>query len=451
MSHGNTFNRRRFLQSTGLAGAALALPAWFVEEQRSYAAPETPRSPNDKPNIALIGAGGRGRGDAKDASRYGNLVAVCDVDAAHAESAAKQFKGAQAYTDFRKVLERNDIDVIINGTPDHWHTLVNMAAAKAGKDIYSEKPLTLTIDEGRRLVKVIRDSGRILQTGTQQRSDANFRLVCELVLNGRLGKLKQITTWLPAGLREGPFKTAPVPEGLNWDYWQGQTPSVDYVPQRCHTFFRYWYEYSGGTITDWGAHHNDIAFWGTGYDRSGPVAVEAKPLVEMIPGGYTAYSDYRIEYTYKNGLKHVCESERYDNIFGGDNPDTADPPAGTFRHGIKFDGEAGWIFVSRGITQASDPDLLKQPLPSDAKRLYASNNHMGNFFECVKSRKPPICDVEIGHRSASICHLAVISLLLGGRKLKWDPDKEEFVGDAEAQKMVARPMRKPYDYTYVGL
>lgn len=435
-------DRRNFLRTIGVAAAGATLPAWFVEEQRGFAAPTESKSPNDRPRIALIGAGGRGSGDAGNARRHGDIVAVCDVDKKHVERAVNRFKGAKAYTDFRAVMERDDIDVVINGTPDHWHTLVNLAAVKSGKDVYSEKPLTLTIDEGKRLLEAVQTNKRILQTGTQQRSDGRFRLACELALNGRLGKIRRITTWLPAGLREGPFDPMPVPEELDWDFWLGQAPKVDYTRKRCHTTFRYWYDYSGGTMTDWGAHHNDIAFWGTGYDRSGPVAVEGEPLAEPIPGGYTAHSEYRLKYTYSNGVEHVCESETYDNIFGGK---VRDPEPGKFRHGVKFEGPEGWIYVTRGHIEASRPELLKEPLPAGAKRLYVSNDHMGNFFDCVQSRKQPICDAEIGHRSASICHLGVISIRLG-RKLKWDPDKEKFVGDKEAQSMVAREMRKPWTY-----
>src|SRR6185295_14086372 len=178
-----------------------------------------------------------------------------------------------------------DIHIVICGTVDHWHTLVSMAAMRAGKDVYCEKPLTLTIDEGQRLVRAAAKTKRILQTGSQQRSDKNFRLACELVRNGRIGKLKHVEVWLPSGRREGPFKTSPVPAGFDWDFWQGPTPQVDYVKERTHQTFRYWWDYSGGTMTDWGAHHNDIAAWGIGLERSGPVGIEAKPLVEMIPSG----------------------------------------------------------------------------------------------------------------------------------------------------------------------
>jgi len=447
MSHRESasLSRRHFLKASGAIAAGAALPAWFVEEQRSYAAPAKPLSPNDKPNVALVGCGGQGRGDAKRAQDFGEIVAVCDVDENHAQQAAKQFDGAKVYTDFRKVMERDDIHVIITGTPDHWHTLVNLAAIKAGKDVYSEKPLTLTIDEGKRLVKAVRDGKRILQTGSQQRSDPKFRLACELVRNGRIGKLTQVWVGLPAGLREGPFKPRPVPEGLNWDFWLGQTPHVEYVPQRCHFSFRYWWDYSGGTMTDWGAHHNDIALWAMGLDRSGPVTIDGRALVEMIPGGYTATSEYRVEYTYANGVKHICESLTTDSPTGAP---LKEPGPGRFRIGLKFDGTDGWIYVTRGRIQASKKELLDEPLPAGAERLDVSDNHMGNFFDCVRSRKPPICDVEIGHRSVSVCHLGVLSMRLG-RKLTWDPAKEEFADDKEANSYLVREMRKPWTYEMI--
>ena len=262
-------SRRRFMRTCTVLAAAAGLPPWFIERELSAASPRLrPLGPNDRPGIALVGCGGMGRGDAGNATRFGDILAVCDVDKSHAEAAAKQFtkdgKAPTQYSDFRKMMERDDIHVVINGTPDHWHTLVNLGATLAGKDVYGEKPLTLTVDEGKRLVKAVQKRKTVLQTGTQQRSDERFRLACELVRNGRIGKLKEITVWLPAGLREGPFKPEPVPSGLDWDYWLGQAPRADYTPKRCHVFFRYWYDYSGGTITDWGAHHNDIALWATG-------------------------------------------------------------------------------------------------------------------------------------------------------------------------------------------
>ena len=367
------------------------------------------------------------------------MVAVCDVDDANIGQAKQIWPDAATFKDFRKLLEREDIHVIVNGTPDHWHTLVNMAAVKSGRDVYSEKPLTLTIDEGKRLVNVVRESKQVLQTGSQQRSDKNFRLACELVRNGRLGPLKHVDVWLPHGRREGPFEKAPVPAGLDWDMWLGQTPQVDYVPQRCHLTFRYWWEYSGGTMTDWGAHHLDIGLWGAGFERSGPVHVVAQPRVEMIPGGFTAYSEYEVNYVYSNGVTQTCRSTTA-NAWNGAVLD----PKGQ-QHGVRFQGADGWIFVTRGKIQASDPDLLTTPLPTSAARLAVSDNHMRNFFDCVRSRERPICDVEMGHRSATVCHLGVIALRLK-RQLQWDPVKEEFVNDQEANQWLAREMRKPWTY-----
>jgi predicted dehydrogenase len=425
--------------------AALALPAWFAESlpQQSRAAE---RSPNERPRMALIGCGGMGTHDATLAQEFGDIAAVCDVDAAHLENARQRFKGARPFSDYRKVCDLDNIDAVINGTPDHWHTLVNLRAVGSGKDVYSEKPLTLTIDEGKRLVAAVKTNGRILQTGSQQRSDPTFRLACELVRNGRLGKIERVRTWIPAGLHDGPFAAQPVPKELNWDMWQGQTPVVDYVPQRCHQKFRYWWDYSGGTMTDWGAHHNDIALWGLGKDRSGPVTAEGKAVVEEIPGGFTAASQYRLKFTYDNGVEHFCQSTTA-NGWGGSVE--GKPGPGEKYHGVQFEGPEGWIYVSRGdVLEASDRALIDTPLPADAERLYASDDHMANFFDCLRSRKAPICDVEIGHRSASLCHLGVIALRLG-RQIRWDPQSESIVDDAEAASMLSREMRKPYSYEEV--
>lgn len=444
--HFSSSSRRSFLRRCAILSAASGVPAWFVERELSAASLKA-LGPNDRPGIALVGCGGMGRGDAGLASRFGDILAVCDVDKSHAEAASKQFtKGGKIptpYSDFRKMLERDDIHAVINGTPDHWHTLVNLGATLAGKDAYGEKPLTLSVDEGKRLVKAVRKQKTVVQTGTQQRSDERFRLACELVRNERIGKLKEVTVWLPAGLREGPFKPETVPAGLDWSYWLGQAPMVDYTPKRCHTFFRYWYDYSGGTVTDWGAHHNDIALWAVGL--SGPVAVEGKPLADTIPGGYTAFSEYEVKFTYANGVVHNVRTTKADNIFGG-----VEDPNGQ-RNGIRFEGSNGWIWVNRGNLKASDPELIKAPLPEGAQRLYASQDHMGNFFDCIRSRKDPICDVQTGHESSMISHLGVIALRTG-LKLKWDPKKEEFVGadSKEGNKHLAREMRKPYNYSFVG-
>src|SRR5262245_50157504 len=435
----STFRRREFLK------AAALLPAWFVEESRSFAQPEKPKGANDRPSIGLIGCGGMGRGDAKNAGRFGKVMAVCDVDSKHAGEASQMFGGAKVHKDFRKLLEDKKIDVVINATPDHWHTLINLAALKAGKDVYSEKPLTLTIDEGKRLVAAVRESGRVLQTGSQQRSDARFRLACELVRNGRLGKLAAITTILPAGLNQGPFKPSAVPKELDWDFWQGQAPRHDYVKERSHFSFRYWLDYSGGTLTDWGAHHNDIALCAMGLDRSGPTTVESKALATPIADGYTAPSEYEVVYTYGNGVRHRCVSTTANTVFGSV---ARQPRPGELLHGVKFEGPEGWIYVTRGKLEASRPELIKEPLKAKKFALAVSNDHMGTFFDCVRTRKPPICEAEIGHRSVSLCHLGVLALRLG-RKLNWDPVKEQFVRDKEADGYLRREMRKPWSYAMI--
>ncbi len=437
----NRCSRRGFLQAAAALAASSSLPGWFLERELDAARGQGGSS--DLPAVALVGCGGRGRSVAKEATRFARIVALCDVDDRNLAEARKMAPAAAELKDFRKLVERKDIDAVICGTVDHWHTMVSMAAMRAGKDVYCEKPLTLTIDEGKRLVKTAHETKRILQTGSQQRSDPNFRLACELVRNRRIGTLKHIDVWLPAGPRRGPFPPQPVPAGLDWDVWLGQTPKRDYVRERCHGSFRYWWDYSGGTMTDWGAHHNDIALWAMGLDRSGPVSIEGKPLVEMIPGGFTAHSEYEVHYGYANGVTQACRSTIADNGGGG----VIDPQGQ--RNGIRFTGTDGWIWVSRGRLLASAPELLTEPLPSGAPRLYESHDHMANFFECIRSRQQPVCDVEIGHRSATVCHLGVIALRLG-RKLRWDPEKEELVGDAEAAGWIGREMRRGYGYEFIG-
>lgn len=443
-------SRRSFLRRTSAAAALTGLPLWYVraEAARAEDAAAKPTVPGDRPNVALIGSGGMGTGDARKAREFGNVVAVCDVDQGHAERAAERLAIAGGpriaiYNDFRKLLERADIHAIINGTPDHWHTLINIGAALAGKDIYSEKPLTLTIDEGKQVVKAVRANKVVLQTGTQQRSSPRFRLACELVRNGRIGKLKEVVVWLPAGVRGGPFASAPIPAGLDWDFWLGQAPKVDYVPQRCHTTFRNWYDYSGGTMTDWGAHHMDIGYWAIGL--TAPTKVESKALSQPIEGGYTAISDYEVKFTYPNGVVFHVRTTPDDSPFGA-----VVNPEGQ-RNGIRFIGESGWIWVNRDGINASDRELLRQELPEGAERLYVSDDHMRNFFECIGSRKDPIADVVTGHRSATVCHLGAISLRTG-KDLEWDPEKELFTGEhaAEANRHVAREMRAPYHYGFVG-
>jgi predicted dehydrogenase len=447
-------NRRRFLKSAAALAAATGVPAWYTEMEQSLAATPKALGPNDRPGIALIGCGGQGRGDCGAAQKFADVVAVCDVDEGHASAAAAQFtkdgKAPEKYKDFRKLLERDDVHAVITGTPDHWHTLVNLAAIKAGKDIYSEKPLTLCIDEGKRLVKAVRDSKRILQVGSQQRSDRNFRLACELVRNGRIGKLQHIIVALPTGPVEGPFPEKPVPAGFDWDFYLGQTPKVPYNGNNAHWNFRWWYQFSGGQMTDWGAHHNDIAQWANGTERSGPVEINGKSLREMIPGGYDAASKYRIDCKYANGVNMTIVDESTvteHEVLHAKNKEGKE----FSKNGVQFIGPDGWIFVTRGAIQASNDDLIQKPLPESAVQLYKSSNHMGNFIDSMRSRKDPICDVEIGHRSIAIAHLGVISVRMN-QPLKWNPETEMFTGDnaKEANKWLAREMRKPYDYSFIA-
>jgi predicted dehydrogenase len=436
--------RRQLLKSAGAFVATAALPNLWVAGLPSLAA-AAEKSPNERPRIGLIGCGGRGLSAAKEALPFGDFVAVCDVDSNHIDKAQQELKGAAAYNDYRKLCDSPNVDFVINATPDHWHTIINIRAVQSGKDVYSEKPLTLTIDEGKHLVEAVKQSDRVFQTGSQQRSNKTFRRACELVRNGRIGKVERVKVWLPHGLRGGPFATNNVPAGLDWDFWQGQTPAIDYVPERCHFSFRYWWDYSGGTMADWGAHHNDIALWGIGKERSGPVKIEGRSLSEPIQGGYTAASEYVVKYIYDNGIEHICKSTAANGSAGAV---IGKPEPGEKYHGVQFEGTDGWIYVTRGDKiEASDAALLSEPLPVDAEKLYASDNHMGNFVDCIKTRKPTICDAEIGHRSASICHLGVIAIRLG-RTLKWDPLAEKFVGDSEADGFVARDMRKPFTYEF---
>jgi predicted dehydrogenase len=266
-----------------------------------------------------------------------------------------------------------------------------------------------------------------------------------LVRDGRLGKLAEVTTVLPAGLNQGPFRPTPVPKELDWDFYQGQAPAHPYVKERTHLTFRYWLDYSGGTLTDWGAHHNDIALWAMGLDRSGPAAVEGKALTTPVAGGYTAPAEYEVVYTYATGVRHRCVSTTANTIFGSPAPE-AKP--GALLHGVKFEGAEGWIYVTRGKLEASRPELISEPLKARKSDLYVSNDHMGNFFDCVRTRKPPISEAEVGHRSASLCHLGVIAIRLG-RKLNWDPVKEEFVGDKEADGYLHRELRRPWTYEMI--
>jgi predicted dehydrogenase len=440
-------SRRTFLSHCAALAAATGLPRWFVERELSAQTPAAPStSPNDRPGIAIVGCGGMGRSDAKAAARFGNIVALCDVDESHSAAFAKTFanngKAPDQFTDFRKVLDRKDVDIVVNVTPDHWHTIINLAAADAKKDVYAEKPLTLTIDEGKRVVKAVRKHKIVLQTGTQQRSHKLFRFACELARNGRIGTLKTVTVYLPAGLREGPFAPQQsVPAGFNWDFWLGQAPQVDYLKERTHQTFRWWWDYSGGPVTDWGAHHNDTARWAIGLD--GPTEIEAKVITPPIEGGYTTPQEFEAELKWANGVTQIVKTTKDDSPFGA-----IVNPQGQ-RNGVRLEGTDGWIWVNRSQLEASDPSMLDKPLDNPKVKLDVSDDHMGNFIDAVRTRKNPISPVEEGHRSAVIGHLIVIALRTG-KALRWNPAKEKFEGNGEkeANAHLARPQRKPYTYDF---
>jgi myo-inositol 2-dehydrogenase/D-chiro-inositol 1-dehydrogenase len=450
--------RRTFVGLAAGAGIAGAMAhSWHA------ARAEPSQSKNDRLRIGCIGVGWRGTGISGSARSFGDIVAVCDTDLAHAEKFNMGLGGkAEVYQDYRKFLDRNDLDVIINGTPDHWHTIINVAACRSGRDVYTEKPLTLTIDEGKVLRKVVHETRRIVQVGTQQRSDRRFRTVCELVRNGRIGKLKQVVVMLPFWkARGGPFKPQTPPTTLNWDLWQGQAPERPFCRERFHGSFRWWSDYAGGIITDWGQHHMDIAYWGMDMDRSGPLEVEGRAFFPNRgrPDCYDNPDRFvvRMKFPGDIGLLYlvVRDAAYRKSMAAGDitEVEDADLFAGVpeewkqeQRDGILFIGDTGQVFVNRGGAYGKAVEELKaHPLPADAVQLYESRDHMRNFFDCVKSRKQPISPVDVGHRVITACHLSNIAMRLK-RKIVWDPVHEEIVGDAEAcnSMYVRRDQRAPY-------
>jgi predicted dehydrogenase len=407
------------------------------------------KAKNDRPGLGLIGAGGQGSGDARWASNYGDFVAVCDVDKKHVETARDDRrigKGkAEAYEDYHKVLDRKDVDAVIIGTPDHWHTKITIDALKAGKDVYCEKPLTLTIDEGKLLCKVTKETGRVLQVGTQQRSDHNqvFLLAIALVQTGRIGRIKKVIAAINGAPTGGPFPKTNPPSELNWDMWLGQAPKVEYITERCHGNFRWWLEYSGGKLTDWGAHHVDIGQWGIGMDNTGPSRIEVVKGEFPVPYSngwptvddqYNTATNFDVKCAFPNGTDLHITSE-------GEN-------------GVTFEGDHGRIFVTRDridVSGGAVDALYKNPVPEsklvELRKGKRIDGHMGNFFECVRDRAVPVADVWTHHRALTTCHLANIAMRLGNRTLTWDAEKEEIVGDPEANKWLGRPQRKGYEVT----
>jgi predicted dehydrogenase len=329
------------------------------------------------------------------------------------------------------------VDVVTIGTPDHWHTKMVIDACRAGKDVYCEKPLTLTVAEGQLLKRVVQETGRVVQVGSWQRSDSRFRLAVEMVRAGRIGKLLRVVVVLGKNEAGGPFTPRRPPGNLNWNLWQGQTPDVPYLEERAHYNFRWWYEYSGGQLTDWGAHHLDVAQWAIG---SEPVAIDGRGQLPVGPDRYNVPLDFAVDYRFANGVTMTVRDD-------GDN-------------GILFLGEAGRLFVNRGKLAGLPVEALaSQPLPRENFTLYdfdnldrspragkldAILNHMGNFFDCVRARRKPISDVASSHATVSTCHLGNISVRLG-RPLVWDPTAERFPEDSAANRLLAREQRAGFE------
>ena len=455
--------RREFLKTTTLAAAAGSMPYWFTSQSaRAFSF----NSANERPVLGCIGTGSRWEQIVGQAMQYADVAAVCDVDARHVGRArervtkgAKKNKDVATYEDYRELLDRRDIDVVTVVTPDHWHTKPAIDAMRSGRDVYCEKPLTLTIQEGKQIRKVLDETGRVFQVGTQQRSEYydnkakihRFLGAVAMVHAGRIGKLRRVTCAIGGAPTSGPIPKADPPEGLNWEMWLGQAPLVDYryAPDgrwgksRCHYEFRWWYEYSGGKMTDWGAHHVDIAQWAIGQNGPGqgpteiiPVSAEHPvPLENGMPtldDRYNTATAFLVKAIFPGGVELVI---RHDT----DN-------------GITFEGDEGTFFAYRGgirdVKGTAVADLARNPIPEDQyTALYKGKNpggHMRNFFECVKDRQQPISDVHTHHRALTTCHLANIAIRLG-RKLTWDPQTEQIVGDSEANSWQAREQRKGYE------
>ena len=421
-------------------------------------------SANDRPRVGAIGTGSRWFqkatgidgpwGSAPDFKKYGDYVALCDADSRRLELATaivKEWTGNQpsSHADYRAILDDPRIDVVHISTPDHWHAKVAIEAMLAGKDVYCEKPMTLTIDEGKQICEVCKKTGRVVQIGTQQRSEEQFVKAVAMIRAGRIGQVKKATCSIGGGPTSPELPIVAPPTHLDWNRWQGPVPETDFrflagdngetqSWSRCHYEFRWWYEYSGGKLTDWGAHHVDIATWGLGKTESGPVSIMpimVRHPVELRDGypvdrsRYNTATEFLIRALFEDGLEIEI---RHD----GDN-------------GILFEGTEGRIFVNRGkLTGRPVDELSSNPLPGLALEEAYKNrplvDHFRNFFEAVRDRKEPISDVFSHHRALTTCHLAGIAARLQ-RKIQWDPKQEMIINDPEAQKMVARDYRKGFE------
>ena len=390
-------------------------------------------APSERITIGFIGTGDHGRNvNIKNflANADAQAMAVCDVDPVNRDAARDMVNNkygnsnCATYKDFRDVLARADIDAVMISTPDHWHVPIAIAAAKAGKDIECEKP-TLTVREGRMLCETMKRYGRVFQWSTEDRAVDVYHRMCELVRNGRIGKVQTIRVELPSGPdTPGDPTPMPVPEGFDYDMWLGPAPWAPYTKGRCHWNFRWILDYSGGMLTDWGAHLLDGAQWGNDSEHTGPVEVEGKG--EFWPDGlYNTAKDFRIEYKYADGVQLIV---------------TSGTPS------LRFEGSEGWIGNRgwRAPLQAEPKSILDSVIGPNEIHLYTCPaGEQRNFLDCVKSRKDCYFPPEIGQRCFTVAHIGNISMLLG-RKLRWDPQREQFIDDEQANRMLSRSMRSPW-------
>ncbi len=433
MSQPKFINRRSFFgKMAGAAGAAIALP---------YIVPGTAlgkdgaTAASDRIVMGVIGAGSMGTGDMHEmmGKKEVQMIAACDVDKGHRDNAKAAMDAkygntdAKIYEDYREFLIKEKLDAVCLALPDQWHGIIAVACANAKLDIHGQKPLARTIWEGRKIIEAVEKNNVIWQTGSWQRSEAHFHRAAELVINGRVGKVSFVEVGLPDGNPANkPYPVQPVPEGLDWDMWLGPSPKEPYRGV-CHWDWRWILAYSGGQLTDWAGHHIDIAHWGLGFDRTGPVEIEGRGVYPR-DGIFDVPVEYSIHSTYANGVKmHIANARQV--------------PHGM---GVCWYGDKGWIHVDRGNRLfASDPKILEEVIGENEIHLYKSLDHMQNFLDCTRSRKETITPAQVAHRSISAALLGEISMLTG-RKLNWNPDTQEFLNDPIATRMLRRPFRSPW-------
>ena len=435
--------RRDFLKQAGTAAAATGAVAYFPWNEKAFANQDK----NDRPTIGCIGVGSMGTGDAHGHANFGDIVAVCDVDSRHADRAKNDDKigkgKADVYKDYREVLDRKDIDVVSVVTPDHWHVKIAIEALEAGKHVFCQKPLTLTLEENQLIRNACRKYPELaFIVGTQQRSDrSKFLRAVNMVQKGLLGDITTVTVGTNGSPTGGPFTVAEVPQELDWNMWLGQAPKVDYREKRCHYEFRWWYEYSGGKFTDWGAHHVDIATWAIGQngDGQGPTEIDGTDAKHPVPyeNGYPTVDDsYNTSHDFSIKCKFPGDIVM-DVTSRGDN-------------GITFEGTKGRMFVNRGkitgqpIEENWDKDQFTEDEVTALYKGKKPEGHKDNFYRCVREGGLPISDVFSHVQAMGTCHLSAIAARLG-RVIKWDPKSEQIVGDEEAAKFVARTPREGFE------